>query len=118
MADLKPKTPLFSLPPVGTRVGAIRSADDDVVYLLGFGERIEDSVPAPEVLGPDAEVLREDNQPVPTIALDSGDTVWACECHWAPEASIRVWVGNRRIIHVSPRRGASKRNEHGDGSAS
>lgn len=105
MAKLEPKQQLFSPPPVGTRVGAVRSADDDTVHLLGYGERIEDSVPDVSVLGPQAEALREVDQAIPTIRLDCGAVVWACECHWAPEASIKNWIGERRVIHVAPRRG-------------
>lgn len=104
MTDLVPKQPLMPHPAVGSRVGAVQSADDDFVYLYGYGERVEDSVPSESTCGAVARECRKHQIRLPTILLDSGVRVWGCECHWAAEQSIRNWIGERHVITVYPRR--------------
>lgn len=104
MNTLMPKKMLFSSPDVGARVGVAQSADDEIVRMLGYGVRVEDSVPAKDVLGAAAKECRELDMKVPTLLLDSGHKVWGCECHWASEESIKNWIGERRVITVYPRR--------------
>lgn len=104
MTSLTPKKMLFSSPEVGARVGAVQAADDSVVRVLGYGTRVEDSVPDKSVLGAAAEACRHHNLSIPTIRLDSGHLVWGCECHWASEYSIKNWIGDRMAITVYPRR--------------
>src|SRR5690554_833746 len=95
---------LFSSPEVGARVGAVQSADEVVVRVLGYGTMVEDYVPDKSVLGAAAEECRRHDLSIPTIRLDSGHLVWGCECHWASEESIKKWIGDRRVIIVYPRR--------------
>lgn len=106
MADLKAVADLFRSAPNGTRVGAIASADDDVVRLYGYGVRIEDQVPDETETRqhPALKALHEHELPNPTILLDDGGIVYGAECWWGPEQSIVNWIGDRRVIHVAPRR--------------
>ncbi|HUU59756.1 MAG TPA: hypothetical protein VMZ50_09440 [Phycisphaerae bacterium] len=65
----------------GDRVGAVLSATDGVVRLLGYG--VYEGDHAPE--GRDKRV--------PRIVLDSGDVVWGSDCGWwGPEERIREQV--------------------------
>lgn len=104
MTSLKPTKMLFQEPKVGSRVGAVQASDDDTVRLLGYGVRIENSVPPPEVPGHIAAKAREANAEVPCLMLDDDTIVWGVECHWAPEGSVKNWIGKRRVIHVKPKR--------------
>lgn len=74
----------------GDRVGAILgvSASDKVVELLGFGVYMGREVP-PSSGGWMAEALAEEGMRNPKIELDSGETVWGCQCWWAPEEKVK-----------------------------
>lgn len=102
---LQPKKMLFDAPKVGDRVGVVISADDEVVRMVGYGVRLDDSVPDDEVPGKYAQHLRNSNLENPCLQTDNGTIVWGCECWWGPEGSIQKWVGDRRVLLVSPRRG-------------
>lgn len=85
--------------PSGARVGAISHADDYTVYLFGFGVYEGDSVP--EGLTSDfGKALQDANVPNPCIKLDSGRTVYGCECWWGPEDKITEIIGTREVVHV------------------
>ena len=75
----------------GERVGAILSANDKVLRLLGYGVYEGDHVHEDEAAGI-ATVLRSEQAKNPRIKLDNGDVVWGCECWWAPEARIKDQV--------------------------
>lgn len=107
MKSLKPTKMLFESPKVGSRVGAVLSADDDVVRLLGYGVRVEDSVPSSSVMGAVSTDARNKQMKVPCLRLDDGGHVWGTECFWAPEQSVKTWIGERRVLLVSPRRSMS-----------
>lgn len=104
MNNLKPTKMLFQQPKVGSRVGAVLASDDDVVRFLGYGTRVEDSEVPPDVPGHLAESARAGEHSVPRILLDSGTHVWGVECFWAPAESVQKWIGERRVVHVSPKR--------------
>lgn len=104
MKNLKPTKMLFESPKVGSRVGVVLSADDEVVRVLGYGERLEDSVPGSDVMGAVAADARNKNLKVPCLELDDGTHVWGPECFWAAEQGVRNWIGDRRVLLVSPRR--------------
>lgn len=104
MTNLKPTKMLFQEPKVGSRIAAVQAADDDEVRFLGYGVRIEDSVPPAEVPGPAAAAAREDDIEVPCLLLDDDTIVWGVECYWAPPGSVDKWIGKRRVIHVKPKR--------------
>lgn len=73
---------------IGDRVGAILSANDQVVNLLGYGVYVGD------------EVHPGLGRPNPKIVLDNGDVVWGCECWWGPEGRIRQAIGDRKVEEV------------------
>lgn len=102
MNKLTPTENLFQAPPVGSRICAVLSADDDVVRILGFGVRIEDEVPEPVNMLADA--MHTAVQTNPTLLLDNGTKVYGLECWWGPENSVVKWIGKRRVLQVKPRR--------------
>lgn len=80
----------------GMRVGAILSADEKTVRLLGYGVYVGDEVPPTSV----DEFLSRFGMTNPKIALDNGDTVWGCKCWWASEEEVREMIGGREIADV------------------
>lgn len=74
--------------PIGSRVGAILGADEDVVKFLGYGVYEGDEVPDENAQG-FGPILREMKRPNPKIRLDSGKVVWGCECWWGPEEATK-----------------------------
>lgn len=108
----------------GIRVGAISHTDKDAVYLFGYGV-YEGDFPrvGPGVGGLDADAERKEieewakeERPEmteeqikefallatsnPRIKLDSGKTVWGCQCWWGPEEQIKQAVGNRKVVMI------------------
>lgn len=76
----------------GQRIGAILSATDDTVKLLGFGVYAGDFVPPKHVGGFNA------GMPNPRLDLDNGETVWGCECWWGPEKKIKEIVAQYQNV--------------------
>jgi len=76
---------------VGCRVGAILSADDTEVRLLGFGV-YEGEKPCPDL----------DGLQNPCIKLDNGTIVWGYECWWGDEGMMKRWIGQRKVTQVEP----------------
>lgn len=103
---------------IGSRVGAILSAQKDEIKFIGFGVYEGDFTPPgnrpaptfeelmadPEVIKPegvDEAVLRENHKAMlegplgrmlyfnPRIRLDNGDIVWGRECWWGPEEKVQ-----------------------------
>lgn len=72
----------------GTRVGAILSADDKTVHLLGYGVYDGD-------FKPPVELFFAEN---PRITLDNGSVVWGYQCWWGAEEQIRASIGERTIV--------------------
>ena len=83
----------------GTRVGAILSATDEVVRLLGYGTYEGDEVPkgAGGFMG---EAMAEAGLTNPKIVLDNGDVVWGCECYWGGEEAVQKEIAGRKIEEV------------------
>lgn len=73
----------------GERVGAIRNANEEIVYLYGFGTY--QGYEIHPVIG----------IPNPKILLDNGNVVWGCECWWGSEEKVKQMIGNRKIEFVS-----------------
>jgi hypothetical protein len=73
----------------GSRVGAIRNANQQTVRLFGYGTYQGMEIPPTEVWP-----LSEPN---PKIQLDSGETVWGCECWWASEDEVKARIGGRTV---------------------
>ena len=101
---------------VGERVGAILSADQDEVRLLGYGVYDGEHEPPfgpmgmtkeeyDEVL---AEMKADGSLPHgstvwtnPRITLDDGRIVWGAECHWASEREVIARIAGRRVVLVN-----------------
>ena len=78
------------MPKVGDRVGALCSAEEDTVKIYGFGVYEGDFVP--EGVGGMGAILASAGASNPRIRLDSGKTVYGCECWWGPEEEIKAQV--------------------------
>lgn len=106
----------------GARVGAIRNADDNHVFLFGYGTYVGDEIPH-EKVGGMGELLREAGIANPKIALDSGKDVFGCECWWASEARCKEMIGNRAVVMIdideareeARREAEAQTAGHGDG---
>lgn len=83
---------------VGSRVGAILKADEDGVHLLGYGT-YQGPQPIPEGV-PGGMCIP--GIPNPKILLDSGKTVWGCQCWWSSEEETKRMIGDRNVIDVDP----------------
>ena len=114
----------------GIRVFAIRNADQDHIYLYGFGVYEGDFIQPTGtlgILGP-ARSIEQTKEKVrsylteahpndaieedtiaeiaesllknPRIKLDNGKTVWGCQCWWGPEEQLEEQYGDREIIFV------------------
>ncbi len=83
---------------VGDRVGAIKSGNEDIVELFGYGV-YQGYKPLPARFGIIAEVVNERGGN-PSILLDNGKEVFGCECWWGPEEKVKASIGNRKVIEV------------------
>ena len=98
---------------VGERVGAILSADDEEVRLLGYGVYDGEHEPPFGPMGATkeeyAEVVAEmqaagqlpanwEGFKNPRITLDDGRVVWGAQCWWAPEDVVRSRIGARHVV--------------------
>lgn len=72
----------------GDRVGAISHGKDGILYIFGYGTYEGDFVPD-SAEGWMAEAARSVGTTNPKIVLDSGKTVWGCECWWGAESEVR-----------------------------
>lgn len=71
---------------VGMRIGALVSAGDGVVRLLGYGTYDGDEIPPADIGGFNI------GWPNPKLTLDSGEVVWGCECWWGSEEEMQAQV--------------------------
>jgi len=77
---------------VGSRVFAVRDADDETVNLIGWGV-YEGFQPCPPLGG----------IPNPKITLDDGaGVVWGCQCWWGPYERFDEFARGRTITNVGP----------------
>jgi hypothetical protein len=98
---------------IGARVGAILSADDEEVRLLGYGVYDGEHEPPFGPMGATKEEYEEvisemkaqgqlpDNWECfknPRIMLDDGRVVWGAQCWWGPESVVRSRIGTRRVV--------------------
>jgi hypothetical protein len=80
---------------IGDRVGVIEKANRETVWLIGYGVYEGDTVPPNTVGGSNMGF------PSPTIKLDIGGIMYACECLWGSEDKVREMVGDRKVIMVA-----------------
>lgn len=95
----------------GERVGAVLSATETTVQLLGFGVYDGEHEPPFGPFGTskeecDAEIadMKAKGQlPAdyvftnPRITLDDGRIVWGAQCWWGKEEAIKKWIGDRTV---------------------
>jgi|HubBroStandDraft_2_1064218.scaffolds.fasta_scaffold381667_2 hypothetical protein len=72
---------------IGDRAGAVLSADEEEIRLLGYGVFQGDRIPDPALGVACYGVPMLD--PNPCIQLDDGKLVFGCECWWSSEDDIR-----------------------------
>jgi hypothetical protein len=87
-------------PKIGDRVGALLSEHEGTASLLGYGVYMGDHIPDDFAVGLWAEEAREFQLANPKIVLDSGQTVWGCECWWGPEEQIKKSITGKKIVEV------------------
>lgn len=75
----------------GERAGAICSMNDGNLVLFGYGTYKGDLIPEGDNLQGMPALLKENKVPNPRIDLDSGETVYGCECWWGPEDKVKVY---------------------------
>lgn len=90
----------------GDRVGAILSADKEVVKFLGYGKYLGNVIPTKEegvtMMGMDMhEICTERNFGNPCIELENGKRVYGCECWWGTEAKVIEILKGRRVEIVN-----------------
>lgn len=78
----------------GTRVGAVISANNQEVILLGYGVYEGDFVPDENAVG-FGPLLRSIGRTNPKIVLDSGDVAWGCECWFGEEDSLKTMIEDK-----------------------
>ena len=78
---------------IGSRVGAIQSADSEKVDFYGYGVYEGEEIPSKE----ENEFLNKLSIPNPKIKLDSGKFVWGYECWWGPEDRVKEMIGERTV---------------------
>lgn len=86
--------------PIGIRVGAMRNADKEKVYMFGWGVYEGDFLPD-EAAGFGAEMAREAGRTNPRIRLDDGTVIYGCECWWGPAVEVEASVQGREVEMVS-----------------
>ena len=83
---------------IGDRVGAIRSADENTVYVYGYGTYQGEEVPPEGTIGAFGVDLGKVGLKNPKILLDNGTVVWGCQCWWGPEERIKKEIiGDREV---------------------
>ncbi len=71
----------------GIRVGAIREADENTVYMYGYGK----------YLGDEESPM---GFPNPKIQLENGKVIWGYQCWWGSEKEVKNMIGNRKVIMI------------------
>jgi hypothetical protein len=79
---------------IGDRVGTVFRADEDTVYLLGFGVFEGYFVPPASAGGFNFGI------PNPRIRLDGGKEVFGCECWWGGEKEVKKMCEGRKVVAV------------------
>ena len=79
---------------VNDYVGAVQKADDDTVWIYGYGKYVGDEVPCRGFLQK-AQITN------PCIVLDNGSKVYGFECWWGDAAEMKKFIGDRNIVEVA-----------------
>jgi hypothetical protein len=94
---------------IGERIGALVSADGDVVKFLGYGTYAGYEVPPAMGSRSLTTLMNQMGVENPKLVLDNGDVVWGCECWWATEKETREEIA--KYAHVEDVRIADCRGE-------
>lgn len=94
---------------IGSRVGAVQSADEKEVRFYGYGVYEGDFV-LPENCG-GLNFGLNFGIPNPRIKLDNGDYVYGCECWWGSEEKVKEMIAGRNVIVVKPDRSNSNESK-------
>ena len=73
---------------IGSRVGVICKADEETMYMFGYGTYVGDEVPT-NAVGWMPDLMRETGITNPKLVLDNGDVVWGCESYWSAEQVVK-----------------------------
>ncbi|MCK9558593.1 MAG: hypothetical protein M0R50_11225 [Candidatus Cloacimonetes bacterium] len=110
---------------IGSRVGAVCSADKDTVRLYGYGVYEGDFIRPDDTRTPfgtitevqkafiehykypdgtTANQISEEHKKAlnsllsnPRIRLDNGDVVWGCQCWWGSVDRVKGMIGDRKV---------------------
>ena len=85
----------------GSRVIAVVSINNNVAHVLGEGTYVGDEVPDAKAF-PHLRMFSDNNIPNPRINLDSGGTVWGCECWWGGVAKMKARLASCEIVKTTP----------------
>lgn len=85
---------------VGERIGAIVSAKNGVVELLGYGVRVEDKVPPSDAAG-FGSMLHSAGATNICLQLDDGSEVFGCECWWGGEEAIKSKFADFTVENIT-----------------
>ncbi len=84
----------------GPEVAVVVSLDDDTLYFLGYGRVGPAQVP-PEGLGMLTDALHAANERTPTITMDTGETVYGCECWYGDAAEFDATANESDLESVT-----------------
>lgn len=88
----------------GDRIGAIKKANKDKVWLFGYGVYDEGIPPAdPKGERGLVDFVHHAHVTNPKLILDDGTVVWGCECWWGLEKEVKKIIGDREIINIKPK---------------
>lgn len=85
----------------GDRVIAVASVRNGVAEVFGPGVYVGDEVPNKEEF-PHLAMFADNHIPNPRINLDSGGTVWGCECWWGDPAGWEKRLASCTQVQVTP----------------
>lgn len=80
---------------IGDRVGAMLSANNTQVHLIGYGTYQGDHIPPDDIGGFNIGLAN------PKLVMDDGTVVWGCECWWGSETAVRSKIGGREVVQVN-----------------
>ena len=91
---------------IGHRIGAVLSATETEVKLIGYGTYQGEHVPPDEIGGFNF------GNPNPKLVMDDGTIVWGCECWWGDEAAVKKRCRKHKVIPINML--AERKRKHHD----
>ena len=84
----------------GDRVGAYISNRDGAVEFLGYGVLSGFALPK-EGVGYVCDSFVKEKRQDAVIKLDTGETVYGCECFWSTEEAVKTVLEKKQIVPVT-----------------